>query len=394
MLKLLSGLTFTALALGFFPVVSNAEADLRSYYEKQFTLIMEPFSLPTIVEVPLGPGMESPLVYEKTTGDFIESALVFEAVPEQDVSYQVAGINADYVVRGDLAALVDGDRNTSVDFTVPTVGMSGRVSLTLTALTPISVNEFIFSYAADTELPLSVAVYRVSEDGSEELVITRGGLTSRRLNFPVLVGKTWRFELVHDQLVRLEEITSQPNFVVAVASGIRFLAQPNQAYDVYLNPDQAVYAPLRDAGNLANISLTNPSIFITPGPVTGNPLYQRADQDSDGVPDEIDNCPAHINPDQVSSRGDGIGDVCADFDTDGYINSVDNCSFIPNRDQEDTDGDGQGDECDPKESRLTEQYPWLGMGIALSVIIVLFLAVARRPIVTPVGVADTEKSGE
>ena len=34
------------------------------------------------------------------------------------------------------------------------------------------------------------------------------------------------------------------------------------------------------------------------------------DQDGDGVPDNIDNCPANANPDQADTDGDGIGDVC------------------------------------------------------------------------------------
>jgi hypothetical protein len=34
------------------------------------------------------------------------------------------------------------------------------------------------------------------------------------------------------------------------------------------------------------------------------------DQDGDGVPDRLDNCPATANPDQADSDGDGIGDAC------------------------------------------------------------------------------------
>ena len=36
-----------------------------------------------------------------------------------------------------------------------------------------------------------------------------------------------------------------------------------------------------------------------------------ADADGDGVPDDIDNCPNHYNPDQADCDGDGTGDVCA-----------------------------------------------------------------------------------
>ena len=34
------------------------------------------------------------------------------------------------------------------------------------------------------------------------------------------------------------------------------------------------------------------------------------DQDGDGVPDTIDNCPTVANPDQISTYGDTLGDAC------------------------------------------------------------------------------------
>ena len=58
------------------------------------------------------------------------------------------------------------------------------------------------------------------------------------------------------------------------------------------------------------------------------------DGDRDGIPDFIDNCPAHSNINQVDSDGDGVGDIC------------DNCPSKPNSDQRDSDGDGVPDACD------------------------------------------------
>ena len=52
-----------------------------------------------------------------------------------------------------------------------------------------------------------------------------------------------------------------------------------------------------------------------PGPV---------DTDGDGVPDDLDNCPAIANPGQEDADGDGVGDACDvcpgfddNVDTDG-----------------------------------------------------------------------------
>ncbi|MDA8595799.1 M12 family metallo-peptidase [Flavobacteriaceae bacterium] len=71
------------------------------------------------------------------------------------------------------------------------------------------------------------------------------------------------------------------------------------------------------------------------------------DIDGDGVPNEIDNCPGIVNPDQLDADMDGIGDLCDDdWDNDGVVNSLDNCLNTPNPDQNDFDFDGIGDLCD------------------------------------------------
>ena len=71
------------------------------------------------------------------------------------------------------------------------------------------------------------------------------------------------------------------------------------------------------------------------------------DSDSDGIPDDEDNCPDNYNPDQKDTDGDGKGDKCdSDDDGDGIPDSSDNCPLVSNPDQLDTDGDGIGDACD------------------------------------------------
>ena len=96
------------------------------------------------------------------------------------------------------------------------------------------------------------------------------------------------------------------------------------------------------------------------------------DQDGDGIPDAMDNCPAVFNPvfdvpfpmyeDQPDADLDGLGDVCDpcphnegdvcegpdpnDGDGDGVANDTDNCPLDANADQADADQDGKGDACD------------------------------------------------
>ncbi|MDA8694449.1 thrombospondin type 3 repeat-containing protein, partial [Pseudomonadales bacterium] len=83
--------------------------------------------------------------------------------------------------------------------------------------------------------------------------------------------------------------------------------------------------------------------------------FERFDWDNDGVGDDVDNCPAIANTDQLDTDSDGAGDVCdafpndatetADSDSDGV---GDNADAFPNDSSEttDTDLDGTGDNGD------------------------------------------------
>ncbi len=82
--------------------------------------------------------------------------------------------------------------------------------------------------------------------------------------------------------------------------------------------------------------------------VTSLVVAEGADSDGDGVPDDLDNCPAVYNPDQIDTDLDGLGDLCdSDDDNDGVPDESDNCFLTPNPDQADSDGDGIGDACEP-----------------------------------------------
>ncbi|MFO0974191.1 MAG: choice-of-anchor tandem repeat NxxGxxAF-containing protein [Phycisphaerae bacterium] len=81
------------------------------------------------------------------------------------------------------------------------------------------------------------------------------------------------------------------------------------------------------------------------------------DNDGDGVPNAIDNCPNTANPGQQDSDGDGVGNACdncpfapnanqLDADSDGVGDVCDNCPANANSNQADADADGAGDACD------------------------------------------------
>jgi hypothetical protein len=64
----------------------------------------------------------------------------------------------------------------------------------------------------------------------------------------------------------------------------------------------------------------------------------NSDEDGDGVPNTLDNCPTVANPGQEDGEGGGVGD--------GVGDACDNCTLVANTDQRDTNGDGFGNICD------------------------------------------------
>jgi len=50
---------------------------------------------------------------------------------------------------------------------------------------------------------------------------------------------------------------------------------------------------------------------------------------SDGIQDNMDNCPNVANTDQQNTDGDSMGDACdPDDDNDGVADALDNCRLI------------------------------------------------------------------
>ena len=96
------------------------------------------------------------------------------------------------------------------------------------------------------------------------------------------------------------------------------------------------------------------SAFSLAGKSTSDYIFQFTtasvaivDTDSDGTPDETDNCPGLANDLQLDFDTDGQGDICdSDDDNDGTPDAGD--AFPLNPDETaDTDGDGIGNNADP-----------------------------------------------
>ncbi len=100
------------------------------------------------------------------------------------------------------------------------------------------------------------------------------------------------------------------------------------------------------------------------------------DLDGDGVVDVLDNCPDKINPDQLDTDEDAVGDACDtcigcqlcdrgpqhDEDGDTFADDCDNCPTIPNLDQANADGDDLGDLCDADNASQQDRVLFDGFG--------------------------------
>lgn len=160
---------------------------------------------------------------------------------------------------------------------------------------------------------------------------------------------------------------------------LRFLGLPKSTYLVYYGADRPVDIPYMEAGDLGR---SEGVLRLGVAQMQLNPRYMLPDTDTDGVVDSEDNCPEIPNKNQSDVDRNGRGDLCEDYDGDLIIERDDNCPTQANERQTDTDGDGVGDVCDEKDNRITEQYPWApwaGMGVAMLVLIILFILVATAP---------------
>ena len=332
-------------------------------------------NVPTVVEVPLATEFIEHfdfVVLDKTTNYFEPHYFKQETLVNEIPITVTTAPHA-----GEANRMIDKDAWTYVDFSLPE-NAQGQVKITLTSPSPISSSALTILLDDNTALPTSVEI-RASVGGQNKIVVANKKMDQQTIRFPQTTSNWWEITFNYSQPLRISELRlDQSNAIKSNSRALRFLAQPGHSYRVYFDPDRPAEAPVGEAGNLTSAQdVLVISKTLTP---QNNPNYVIADVDNDGVPDILDNCVSVNNQDQQDVNNNGRGDACDDFDQDGRMNSTDNCPDNPNWGQEDTDGDGIGDVCDKEESRITEKYPWIpwvGIGFAAIVLIVLLVLTAR-----------------
>jgi hypothetical protein len=352
-------------------VVPIAEQNIKVPY------VLEFFVYPVIENMVSG-SVQSAVVYDQNEKRYYE-AIAFRT---QNKNISVS-LNSGSHVGGlgeSLATLADGNSQTYVDFAIDTKAQTNVVRMNVDTSQPFSSDGFYFTLGANGVMPDTVSIDRIDGNGKLVPVLYNYKLYGSRVNFPMVSSQHWEVEFSYHQPMRLSEIGFNGEEMTGqVKQSVRFLAQPGHTYMLYALPNSSKSVPALNGADL----YTNTGVRYTNTTLTfaQNPEYKEADSDGDGREDTKDNCPLVPNNDQLDADSNGKGDACEDFDRDGFTNVTDNCPNIPNRIQEDADGDGKGDVCDDYDNRFTERntwVPWMGIGVAVLVLGVLFFLVARK----------------
>ncbi len=346
----------------------------KTQFQELFTVPEQDIEVPTVIEVPL-PDMSGKkaqfLVTEESTETSVASLYQqsFEVEPVA-ITIKVNGIERE--------SLVDAKQDSNETFPLPESG-SGLVEFYIEGTEEFTASSFWVDLARNVSLPVFIEV-KATVDGEEVIVLSKTRPNSMNVRFPQTTASNWYIAMEYIQPLRINELRFvQDDVEASVQNTLRFLAQPQTAYEVYFNPERFVSLQTPEGGNLVtdtDVLEVEDDILILE-----NEDFTYADSDKDSVPDQIDNCVDIENIDQTDINQNGRGDVCDDFDKDGVMNVQDNCVNNPNRNQADEDGDGVGDVCDEEESRVTEKHewiPWAAMAGAISVFVLLFWVMMRR----------------
>ncbi len=348
--------------------------DAVSSYRKYMEISVPKLAVPTVIELAVpNNGLERYdfLVFDKTIKSFEPSLLLIDGgMPLFNISITDVNINS---LIPNPQNIVDNNENSYAELPIFDDKI-GSASIKIESETSIEASSLFFLLDNNVALPKTISI----KTGSDlKTVLATTDFLSQTVHFPKTIASKWIIDITYGQPLRITELRLGAMSDQIKTSKLRFLAQPDHDYGVYLDPDRRVNIV---TGERANLNDNTDVLKVGTGPLGENLAYVIADTDGDNVPDIIDNCVAISNTDQIDINNNGRGDVCDDFDKDGVINSLDNCPDLPNYNQKDTDGDKIGDICDNEEGRITEKYkwlPWVGMGFAALVVIGLFVITAR-----------------
>lgn len=359
-------------------VFAQVQTDVTSAFRQMKVILPVSVIVPTVVELPIE---TSPYergtyaVYDVSRKEFIPY-LVREVHTEEPVQVTVSSYPPSSTY--DPYVLSDDNSETNAEYTLQGE-QENTVRFSITSAEPFLSSSLFLELDQYVALPTTISI-SAFENSMEKIIVAKRPLYDAIVHFPETFANNWVVTLTYAQPLRINELhIVQDSVVLTSVRSVRFLAQPMSSYVFYHDTDRNIFVPTIESGDLRD---DRGVLKIHSVPSEQNHVYRESDSDTDGVIDIHDNCVTLSNSDQLDVDKNGRGDVCDDYDRDGLMQHQDNCPMISNRMQEDVDGDGIGDVCDGEESRLTEKYtwvPWVGMGVAGLVLVVLFILVAMTP---------------
>jgi len=347
-------LTFILLTFFIVGAVSAEEIDdPRAAFRSFYQITPVDIKVPAVVDLPLEepyPVRRVFLLYDVTSETwepwYLHNIQEVARTPLRVVSESDRGNGRD---------LIDENVDTMFEYDLPEEGI-GEAVLTIIPERPIYVDAITINVANNVALPRYATVNGVVDDERRTL-LGRTVLEDSTITFPESRVSTLELILEYGQPLHLVELRVHETAAETRESlSVRYLAQPEHSYELYLNPDRYVSVHTSESSDLRS---GTDVIELGRVPLASNPVYVPADLDGDEVPDERDNCVSIRNRNQEDANNNGRGDVCDDNDRDGIIHAEDNCPQKQNPGQVDEDGDGVGDACDDAESPLTDENTWL-----------------------------------
>ncbi len=374
-----SGLIFTAIVIAstllFNTTVKAANNpdinDPQTVFQQQSLLVVPSLQIPTVVELELPRQItDEVFIYNSTTQSFIGTR--FLTTTNNLLTPVRAQIATDEKPEMDASPIIDRDTTTYLDL-LPNA-LSSSIILQYPKKSNIGGIELLV--ARDSSFGERISIYYADSATTRKPILVEDTIRSKSISFPTVESDTLYIQITHSQPIRLTDITTT-SATGPTKRAIQFLAQPGAQYVAYTN---AIKVPqIRATESIAVESSSPMKVSLQ---FTVNPLYVEPDTDGDGLIDSVDNCTSKANSDQADVDRNGVGDACEDFDADGIPNALDNCPSESNRDQIDTDGDTVGDVCDELDNRITERYgwlPWLGIGVAVGVLLFVVFRTITQP---------------
>lgn len=331
-----------------------------------------PITSPTIVEIPFTSNFIERfdfIIIDKTTNSFVpyffkQEILVNELPISINTLPPVKNINK----------MIDKNTHTYTDFKLPETDQ-GKVKIILSSHRPIKSSSLTILVDNKVALPTSIEISALVKDQNKTITTSRK-ISYQTIFFPLTTSSKWYITLTYSQPLRISELKLHQNNVVKLTGrAIRFLAQPNHAYQIFFDPDRMVKNVTEESDDLAK---AQDVLKIQDRLPKINENYSIADEDNDGVSDFNDNCVYTSNPNQQDTNNNGRGDACEDFYHHKANNSKDNYSDTQKSNKKNNTTDRISNIFDKNEDVITKSYPWVpwvGIGLATIVLVILFILV-------------------